>query len=244
MTCGHKLAWYELIPVLSFLSLRGRCRVCQSRISIQYPLVELASGLIFAFLFIKFFYISNLDFAISYAFYAVMFSFLVVISTYDLKHKIIPDMLVYIFGALAFVGLFLFKNYVFFVHVPTLLEFLSGVLIALPFAFFWLVSGGRWMGFGDAKLALGLGWFLGLSAALSGLVIAFWSGAIIGITLVVFSKIKRVGGMGMKSEIPFAPFLIFGALSAFIFELNFFNKRSLTFFYPMDRLEFGGDFFD
>ncbi len=73
------------------------------------------------------------------------------------------------------------------------------------------------MGLGDAKLALGLGWLLGFSRILSGVVVAFWSGAIIGFLLIVFSK-----KYGIKSEIPFAPFLVFGVLVAFLFELHLF----------------------
>ncbi|HEY4502988.1 MAG TPA: prepilin peptidase, partial [Candidatus Paceibacterota bacterium] len=65
--------------------------------------------------------------------------------------------------------------------------------------------------------ALGLGWFLGLSRALSGVVVAFWSGAIIGIILMIFSR-----KYGMRSEIPFAPFLVLGAVIAFLFELHLF----------------------
>jgi leader peptidase (prepilin peptidase)/N-methyltransferase len=73
------------------------------------------------------------------------------------------------------------------------------------------------MGLGDAKLALGIGWFLGFSLALSALVLAFWVGAVVGIMLVVFSKKYR-----MKSEIPFAPYLVLGTFLAFIFELHLF----------------------
>jgi leader peptidase (prepilin peptidase)/N-methyltransferase len=79
------------------------------------------------------------------------------------------------------------------------------------------------MGFGDAKLALGIGWLLGLPLAFSGLVIAFWSGAVIGLALVVISRNSKMRKMGMKSEIPFAPFLVLGAFVAFIFGLNLFN---------------------
>lgn len=235
MSCESKLCWYELIPVISFLSLKGRCRMCKTKISIQYPLVELATGLIFTLLFLKFqdiFFSNIFAFGVVYDYYAIMFSILLVIAVYDLKHKIIPDLLAFVFGVLAFLGLFFFSNSDFTVfswHIPSLLEFLSGVLIAFPFAFFWAVSGGKWMGLGDAKLALGIGWLLGLVSALSGLVIAFWSGAIIGVALIILS---RQGGqarnskarkMGMKSEIPFAPFLVLGALLAFIFGLNLFG---------------------
>ena len=226
MSCRNQLSWSELVPVFSFLGLKGRCKNCKTKISIQYPLVELATGLIFALLFIKFqnaFFVNILVFAVTYAYYAIMFSLLIVIATYDLKHKIIPDMLSLVFGILAFIGLFFFTSYVFYPHLPSILEFLSGIFIASPFAFFWLISSGRWMGLGDAKLALGIGWLLGLMSALSGLVIAFWSGAIVGITLIIVSKVYRKNGMEMKSEIPFAPFLVFGAFLVFIFGFNFFG---------------------
>lgn len=220
MTCHSQLRWYELVPLISFLALMGRCRKCKAKISFQYPIVELLTGLVFAGLFLKFqdvFYINTFVFAGTMAFYATMFSLLMVIAVYDLKHKIIPNTLVWVFSALAFVGLFLFSGFGFNPHIPSVWEFLSGIFIALPFALIWFASKGVWMGLGDAKLALGLGWLLGLSRVLSGAVIAFWSGAIIGLILIIFSK-KH----GMKSEIPFAPFLVFGALIAFLFELHLF----------------------
>lgn len=221
MSCQSKLTWYELIPLFSFLGLLGRCRNCKTKISIQYPLVELATGIIFAALFFKFqdiFFISTLTFTITYIYYVVMFSLLLVIATYDLKHKIIPDNLSFIFGLLAFIGLFFFNHFGFYFHIPSVLEFLSGILIALPFALLWLLSHGAWMGLGDAKLALGLGWFLGISMALSGVVLAFWIGTIMGLYLIVSKK-----GYGMKSEIPFAPYLVLGTFLAFILELNLFH---------------------
>jgi leader peptidase (prepilin peptidase)/N-methyltransferase len=216
----------------------------------QYPLVEFTTGLVFALLFLKFqdiFLADIQSFGIIYVYYATAFSLLVVIATYDLKHKIIPDMLSLIFGVLAFLGLFFFHNnfldssnpIVLYFQIPTVWEFLSGVFIAFPFAFFWFISRGRWMGLGDAKLSLGIGWLLGISVALSGLVMAFWSGAVVGVTLVVLSRLDsarlarldsarlakngRINSMGMKSEIPFAPFLVLGTFLAFIFELNLFN---------------------
>ena len=220
MACQKQLSWYELFPVFSFIFLRGRCKGCKTKISWQYPLVELLTGIIFACLFLKFqttFYLSTFIFAGTMAYYTGMFSLLIVIAVYDLRHKIIPDVLVLVFGVLAFVGLFFFSSFGFNLHIPSILELLSGLLIALPFALVWLVSKGTWMGLGDAKLAIGLGYLLGLSRALSGVVLAFWSGAIIGLILIAFSKKHS-----MKSEIPFAPFLILGAILAFLFELHLF----------------------
>lgn len=238
MSCQNKLAWYELIPIFSFLGLRGRCRNCKTKISIQYPVVEFVTGLIFALLFLKFFaggggVASALDgqlnnffipiFFITYVFYAVAFSLLIVIAVYDFRHKIIPDALSLILGILAFIGLFFFSANnslgfpVFSPHIPKILEFLSGPIIAAPFALFWLVSSGKWMGLGDAKVAIGLGWLFGLSLAFSGAMLTFWIGAIVGMILVIFSK-----KYGMKSEIPFAPYLVLGAILAFLFDLRLF----------------------
>ena len=221
MSCMSTLQWYELIPVLSFLGLQGRCRSCKTKISIQYPLVELTTGLLFGVLFYKFqsLLLVNINlFAVTYAYFVVMFSILLVIVVYDIKHKIIPDTLSFAFGGLAFLSLFFFTPNGLTFHVPTILQLLSGALIALPFYLLWLLSGGRWMGLGDGKLALGLGWFLGFATALSGIVIAFWVGAIIGIALIFLTK-----GYRMKTEIPFAPYLALGAFIAFIWELNLFQ---------------------
>lgn len=221
MSCMNTLSWYELIPVFSFLGLRGRCKNCQAKISIQYPIVELITGFIFAALFLKFqnvFFFNTVPiFSFTYAFYAVAFSLLLVIAVYDIRHKIIPDKLSLLLGIWSFLGLFFFNSSGFYPHLPSILELASGLIIAAPFALFWLVSSGKWMGLGDAKLAISLGWLLGLSCALSGVVVAFWIGAIVGLALVIFSR-KH----GMKSEIPFAPYLVLGTLIAFLFELHLF----------------------
>ncbi|OGJ02185.1 hypothetical protein A3G53_02225 [Candidatus Nomurabacteria bacterium RIFCSPLOWO2_12_FULL_44_11] len=220
MSCQNTLSWHELIPLLSFVILGGRCKNCQTKISWQYPAVELLTGVIFALLFLKFqdiFFLYTLPFALTYAYYGAAFSLLIVVAVYDLKHKIIPDMLAFIFGILAFLGLFFFTSYGFYPHLPGLWDFLAGPLIAFPFAAIWFLSRGTWMGLGDAKLAVGLGWLLGLSRGLSGVVVAFWSGAVLGALLIALTK-----KYGMKSEIPFAPFLVLGAVIAFLFELHLF----------------------
>ena len=220
MACQKKLNWYELFPIFSYLALGGRCKGCKTKISIQYPMVELISGLFFVGLFLKFqnlFFLNTLSFSITYAYYATIFSLLLVIAVYDLKHKIIPDTLSLILGVLAFLGLFFFNSFGFYPHFPVLIELLSGVFISLPFALMWLISKGTWMGLGDAKIAISLGWVLGISMALSGIVIAFWVGALVGIFLMIFSK-----KYGMKSEIPFAPFLVLSSIFAFLLTLHLF----------------------
>ncbi len=220
MTCQKELCWYELIPLVSFLALKGKCLNCRSRISIQYPIVELATGIIFAGLFLKFqsiFYSDTLAFSVTYAYYTTMFALLLVIAVYDFRHRIIPNSLSLTFGALAFLGLFFFTVGGFYLHFSTLPGFLSGALLSLLFALIWLVSKGAWMGLGDAKLALGLGWLLGYPLVLSGTVVAFWLGAVTGLALILCSK-----KYGLKSEVPFVPFLAAGAFIAFLFGLNLF----------------------
>jgi len=189
----------------------------------MYPMVELLTGVMFAALFLKLqdaFFLNTFVFNFSYAYYTVVFSLLIVITVYDLRHKIILDELSFLLGVLGFFGLFFFSpdRYLgFYPHIPTLIQFSSGFLIAVPFFLLWLISGGAWMGLGDAKLAVGLGWLLGISRILSATFIAFSSGAVVGIFLIIFSK-KH----GMKSELPFAPFLVMGTVLAFMLELHLF----------------------
>ncbi|MFA6000009.1 MAG: prepilin peptidase [Candidatus Paceibacterota bacterium] len=220
MNCSKKLLWHELIPVFSFIGLRGRCSVCKSKISAQYPIVELLSGMIFALLFWKFqdvFLLDTLTFTFTYAYYTLLFSILLTISVYDFRHKIIPDNLSLIFGVLAFIGLFFFLDFNLGFYLPGLWNFLAGPIIALPLALMWLLSGGTWMGLGDAKLALGLGWLLGFNFIFFGFLLSFWSGAILGSALIIFTRKYRI-----KSEIPFAPFLVLGTFLAFLFEFRIF----------------------
>ena len=222
MVCRSTLSWYELIPVLSFFFLLGRCRRCKTKIAIQYPLVELVSGIIFAtlfYLFRDFFFTDTAVFILSFTYYALMFSLLLLLAVYDLKHKIIPDAFSFAFGVIAFVGLFFFArgSDVFSPHLPGIFDLLAGPLIASPFYLLWFMSRGTWMGFGDVKLALGIGWFLGVSAALSALAVAFWSGALIGVFLLLTSKKYK-----MKTQIPFAPYLVLGTFIAFFFNVHIF----------------------
>mgnify|MGYP003393724366 FL=1 len=197
-SCGKKLEWYELVPILSFLFLRGKCSKCNTKISWQYPLVELVTGLLFVFSFQYGFY------------YLFIFSLLIVITVYDLRHKIIPDGLVFTFIGLAFLKLFYYTN---------ILDFLAGPILFVPFFLLWYLSKGKWMGFGDAKLAIGIGFFMGFVGGVSSIILGFWIGAMAGLLWIGISAMfgKHIG---MKSEIPFAPYLILGMLITFFFHIN------------------------
>ena len=220
MSCGKQLTWTELIPVVSFLAQRGKCRKCKAKVSWQYPLIEFLAGAVFVALFWKF-PPDTYAHAASTFLYIIATCLLLVIAAYDQKHKIIPDKFVYAFDALALVSVFV--GGVSLIHSPHLWTLAAGPIIALPFAFLWAVSRGKWMGFGDAKLALGIGWFLGLNGGANALIWAFWIGAAVGIAWMFAINRRWKGGM----EIPFGPFLILGMYAVLLFGLQAIDFRLL-----------------
>lgn len=217
--CDRTLKWFELVPVLSFLAIKARCRTCETKISHQYIVVELFTGALFLLLYLNLadvFVFDPITASIQYLFYGIVVSLLVVILVYDIKHTIIPDLFSYSFAAIALAYLIIVN--------PNMLDFLAGPLLFLPFWALWYFSKGTWMGLGDGKLALGIGWFLGLTAGISAIMIAFWVGAIVSVALLLITRLaERHKGFTMKSEIPFAPFLIFGVLMTFFMNIDLFN---------------------
>ncbi len=112
MSCSQTLSWYELVPLFSFLAQKGRCRNCLTKISWQYPLVEFITGIIFAALFIKFTSIFSESvpiFCITYAYYAVLFALHIIITTYDFRHQIIPDLYAFVLECSRLLDYFYFK---------------------------------------------------------------------------------------------------------------------------------------
>lgn len=231
MSCNKTLRWYELIPVFSFLIQSGRCRRCASAISHQYPIVELLTGFMFTFLIMHLLpvlSVSQILFTTLVSIYAFIFSILIVICVYDMRHKIIPNDLAYAFILTAFFSLFInYTGHGSFFTLPELSRVIAGPLFALPFALIWYFGKGRLMGLGDAKLILGLAWLFNPLESFALLTISFWLGAILSIALMLISKKK----IGMKTEIPFAPFLVLGALIVFFFNLNIYTLMSLFQFH-------------
>ncbi len=224
--CKHTLRWYDLVPILSFLMLRAKCRYCSKKISWQYPTVETATGLLFLLIsnfptFALAGYggqaIFNFQTVINMGYLWLVASFLVIIFVYDLKHYIIPDKIIY--PAIGLVFLYrLFENLIienwsfienWYSKIGQLkLPLLAACGAAAFFFLIWFVSGGKWMGFGDVKLGFFIGLFLGFPNVLVALFSTFLIGGIIGIALVLFGKKK------LRSEIPFGPFLVLGAFIA------------------------------
>ncbi len=203
--CSRTLAWYELIPVFSFLGLRGKCRTCRQPVSFQYPLVELTTAIVLIICYSRLVIIGGFVAGawISFAFASVVACMLIVVLVYDLRHKIIPDSVVYPFILLSLVSVG--YQTVMIPGFSLWAALLGGVLVALPFFLIWYFSKGRAMGFGDVKLALGMGWLLGLAQGYSALVVSFWIGGIAGLFLIALNR-----KYNMKSQVPFGPFLILG----------------------------------
>ena len=203
MNCNAVLSWKELIPLASFFMQGGSCRKCKSRISWQYPLVEFLAGAIFVLIFYVF---PPTDaFAVfRTGVYLISTALLLVIVVYDVRHKIIPDTFVYAFAVIALISLFVDGSTWF--AVPSYWELIAGPLLAVPFALLSLVSGGTWMGWGDSKLVLGIGWLLGISGGINAIILAFWIAAVVSVIwlLVKYKKFKS------RTEIPFGPYLILG----------------------------------
>jgi leader peptidase (prepilin peptidase) / N-methyltransferase len=221
MHCGHALSALDLVPVLSYFFLKGRCRYCRARLSTQYPLVELAAALLAFLIYRAHAPLLEGGEWLLCALWLLVWMTLLFVVVYDLRHKIIPHSCSVFLTVLAFVILLLEGR------IDTV-SLLAGPSLAAPLLFISLVSRGRAMGWGDGILQLPLGWLLGFTAGLSALVMAFWAGAVVGVALILWGRALSAGRqVTMKSEVPFAPFLVLGALIAYFFHVDFFS----TIFY-------------
>lgn len=208
-SCGRQLEWFELVPIASWIVLRGRCRTCGSVVSVQYPLVEAGTGLLFALIIT-----APVPLVLQFAALAVaMLSIL--IAVYDVRHTIIPDEWAAWFGVSALVYAGIAGAF----SVAPWQAFLAGPVVAAPFFLLWLISRGAWMGLGDAKLGLGIGWFLGVFGGVQAVFLSFMIGALISVCILLplphlIHALKRRGirlaaqTYTMSSEVPFGPFLL------------------------------------
>lgn len=202
--CRRTLEWYDLIPLLSYIVLKGKCRYCRKKISASYPIVEAITGVLFVatYLLMASFHptISSFEFFINYFYYLLIVCSLIVVFFADIKYGIIPDGVIY--PSIGISLLYLLFNF------DKLAPGLIAGAVSLAFFFFLhLVTKGRGMGFGDVKLSLFLGLFLGPVGTAISLYIAFLTGAVVGLILIIWRKKKLSTG-----TIPFGPFMAAGAL--------------------------------
>jgi len=207
--CGHKLAVWENIPLLSFIALRGKCRSCSASISWQYPLVELATGLLFAACVWRFGvgWESGLGMLFS--------AFLVAMAGIDLRTTYLPDQLTL---PLLWIGLLISVITVYVDPVSAILGAAAGYLsLWSVYWLFKLVTGKEGMGYGDFKLMAALGAWCGLGAVIPILLISSVVGAVIG------SAWLLIKGKDRATQIPFGPYLAVAGWIQFITGADLFG---------------------
>ncbi len=217
--CRKQIAWYDNIPLLSFIILKGKCRNCKKPIALTHPVVELLTGVLFlwwyigGFFFFRFFQLSQHPFQIIQPlFWLLVGIFLLIIFVTDLISFIIPD---YAVGALLGLSLayrlaliaFGIMQRADFVHA-----LIGTIVVTLFFFALWFFTKGKGMGFGDVKYCLPMGLLVGWPGLIVTVLVAFISGSVVGVLLLVFQ------GKKMKSHlIPFGPFLVFGTVAALVY---------------------------
>jgi len=197
--CHSLIPWFCNIPLLSYLLLLGRCKTCKATISIQYPIIELLTGLMFLGLY--FYYGLSKE----YLFALIFCSSLLIISVIDLKHRIIPD-------EISLPGILLGFILSFWLGKISWIDSLLGIL--LGGGSFLLIAWGyekiakrEGLGGGDIKLLAMIGAWLGVQSLLSVIIISSFTGSLVGILSMFLQK------KDFKSAIPFGPFLALGALA-------------------------------
>lgn len=189
LSCKKNIAWYDLAPLLSFILLRGKCRECGVKISWQYPIVEALT----AALAIHLYFLYGLSFL--FAGYLTIFCLLLVIATIDLKAMVVPDEFILPVILLGLMVTFLNQP---IPDSPAWGVLLCGGLLAI----FVLFSKEKWMGQGDIGLGVLLGLLAGLTGGAVGLLLAFVTGALVSLGLLLLRK------KNLKDMVPFGPFLI------------------------------------
>lgn len=196
--CKNILTIIELIPVFSYVMQGGKCRNCKAPISPIYPLVELLTGILFAFS--PFIVGWNINLLICY----VLISLLVIITVSDLAYMIIPDKILIIFASI-------FLLLQFTISERAWIDVLLGAIIGFGLLFFiaFISKGG--MGGGDVKLFALLGFVLGVKLVLLAFFFAVLSGALFGMLFLLLGVVKK------RQPVPFGPFIAFGTLTSYFF---------------------------
>ena len=196
--CGLSIKWYDNIPILSYVLLRGRCRGCKTVISIRYPIVELLTGLFAWITWMQF------GFSVSTPIYFFFVAALLVITFIDIDHRIIPDIITLPGIPIGFAVSFALPS---LDWLSSLLGILSGGGILLTIAWcYQLITGKDGMGGGDIKLLAMMGAFLGWKGVLFTIMASSLVGTLVGVIMMLRA------GKGMKMALPYGPFLAIGAI--------------------------------
>lgn len=209
--CGHQLSSLDLIPVFSWVALRGRCRYCKQKIE-DNPLIEVALPilLILTYIFWPFSVQTPLDYILFGVWVLIMTCF-VALAAYDAKWYLLPDKIVLPLTVLTIVFVLL-RTFILGDVTQIYQAFVAGVVLSGIFLTMYIVSKGTWIGFGDVKLAISLGLIVGTPImALLVLFVASLLGTLVALPQLLTS------GRGMNRTIPFGPYLLIGTVLVFLF---------------------------
>ena len=215
-SCNHTLETLDLVPFFSFLFLKGRCRYCGSRISLQYPLVEIFTAIVYVGIYYHVLSITGGEITstvLYFIYFATTVSLLIALAVYDIRHFVLPWKLMRLFLILSFLGSLVI---LFFQNNLSLISFGAGFIVALPFFLIWYFSKGHLIGLGDIMLMCGFGFLLGILGGFSAVIFGFWIGTIFIFLKMIFTRKL----LKAKTQIPFGPFLVLGFLFAFIFSFD------------------------
>jgi prepilin signal peptidase PulO-like enzyme (type II secretory pathway) len=225
--CKHTLAWYDLLPIISWLGLRGKCRYCQGSISWQYPLVELITATMFVLSYV--FWGEDLSSWSSYALFAVWLAALVAfmaLIVYDVRWMLLPNKIVFPLLGLGIISAII-RALGSDAPVRAVVMALGGLAVAGGiFYVLFQISNGAWIGGGDVKLGFAIGLLLGspLLAFLM-LFVASLLGLLVASPSIALKKSK------LSSKIPFGPFLIASTIFVMLFGQQIIDWYGSTFLY-------------
>jgi leader peptidase (prepilin peptidase)/N-methyltransferase len=211
--CQKQIAWYDLIPLLSYFVLGGKSRCCHKPLSISHPVIETLTGSLFVWWYwfgFLFFHLTEVYRIIQPLFWLTVGILLLIIFLIDWWYMLIPDWAVVSLAVLSLI----YRVALTWQKVMQFPDFVAAVavtgLVSLFFWSMWYFTRGRGMGYGDVKLVIPLGLLLGFPKTLVGMFLAFVFGAVYGVILILTQK------KSFKQAVPFGPFLIIGSLVALI----------------------------
>ncbi len=234
-TCAATLSWRELIPIMSFVYQKGRCLHCGTVLSVQYPLMELGTGIVFSAVggsqLYDFMLRGDIISILFLSFFLIAVSSMIVIVVADMRYQIIPNGSVLVLLVQGIIAAVFRNRFVCVNAVGCSSLSWSGlqwdVITALVLTFFlfalWYLSKGNAMGFGDVKLIGVIALLVGFPLSAVGFVFAFWLGGIWGVVLLI-AKMR-----GPKSQIAFGPFIIAGYALAFFFGNMFLMSSGFSY---------------
>ena len=216
LSCGEALRIPDLVPIFSYIFLKGKCRYCKSIFGISALVIEVLFGLVFVALY-HFILSGQVTLTLSFVwlvYYTLLFGTLGVIALYDRAHSYVPTAFLFFYGFLSIVMMGLR-----YAHDPSTMILLEPVVVALPFLIVWLVTRGKGLGFGDVLLFLGVGAFFGVNQGMAVLLISIWLGALYGLYVKYLGDGKGKSGIA----IPFVPFIVIAFLFVLFTDIDIFS---------------------